>query len=76
MELLKTFAREAVAMFVSDAQLVAGVLIWAAAVAYGLHAALVTPIVAAVALATGVAALLVFDVIWASRAAKPRIVKP
>jgi hypothetical protein len=68
MELLKTVAREAVGLFVSDARLVVSVGIWAAAIAYGLHEALISPNVAAILLALGVATLLVFDAVRVARA--------
>lgn len=67
MDLLRTFAREAVAMFVSDARLVAGVIVWVLVVVVGLRAELLNPAIAALLLPVGVAALLVFDAIRAAR---------
>jgi len=68
MELLKTLTREAVGLLVSDARLVASIVVWAAALAYGLHASLITLNVAAILLALGVATLLVFDAVRVARA--------
>ena len=68
MQLLKTFAREAVGLLFSDAQLVASIVVWAAAIAYGLHQSLISLNVAAILLALGVATLLVFDAVRVARA--------
>lgn len=69
MELVKAIGREALGLFVADASLVAGVLIWAIAIAFALRLGLIGPAIAAVSIAVGVAALLVFDVY---RARRPR----
>jgi hypothetical protein len=68
MGFLKTLASEAVGLLFSDARLVASIVVWAAAIAYGLHQSLITLNVAAILLALGVATLLVFDAVRVARA--------
>ncbi len=68
MQLLKTLAREAVGHLAFEARLVASVGVWAAAIAFGLHEALITLNVAAILLAVGVATLLGFDAVRVARA--------
>jgi len=67
--LLKTIAAELLGLFVDDGSLVAAVLVWVLAVAIGLHAGFLDPVIGAVLLGIGLAALLTENVIRSARIA-------
>ncbi len=67
MRLIATILNEFVGLFVADVRLVAAVMVWAGVVAFALHFGLASADVAAIALALGVAAALLVDVLWAAR---------